>query len=355
MAEEQDISQKTEEPTPRKLEEALEKGQVVSSRELTHFCVLIMFTLVILWGSANLFSYAANSLKAFIISPEQMIIGDNGIEIMKLLKQLIANFLLILAIPVLLFIGAIILSNFIQHGIIFAPKAIRFDLSKISLSKGMERLFSLKAVVELLKAIIKFTVIIFAIYFAIHSELGHLQVVHSFAIQEINLEILHILKKLLIAVCIVMGFVGLLDFFYQRYEYLKSMRMTRQEVKDEFKQTEGSPEIKAKLKSLRAARSKKRMMAAVPTADVVITNPTHYAVALKYDVDSMHAPQVVAKGKDHLALKIRTVAKENAIPIVENPPLARALFESTEIDDFIPYEHYRNVAQIISYVMKFKK
>jgi len=161
--------------------------------------------------------------------------------------------------------------------------------------------------------------------------------------------------KVVIAVLSVMTIVTLIDVLYQRYQHLKEMRMTKQQVKDEHKQSEGDPMIKGRLRQIRAERARKRMMAAVPEADVVITNPTHFAVALKYDQATMAAPKLLAKGVDNLAFKIREVAEENDIPIVENPPVARALHAAVDIDQEIPPEHYKAVAEIIGYVMNLKR
>jgi len=160
--------------------------------------------------------------------------------------------------------------------------------------------------------------------------------------------------KLMIAVLAVMSAIAGLDWLYQRFDFTKQQRMTRQEIKDEFKQTEGDPMVKARLRQIRMERARQRMMAAVPEADVVITNPTHYAVAMKYEVDSMGAPKVVAKGVDHLALRIRELAKEHDVPVMENPPLARALCAAVEIDQEVPPEHYKAVAEIIAYVFRLQ-
>ena len=151
-----------------------------------------------------------------------------------------------------------------------------------------------------------------------------------------------------------MVLVALLDFQYQKYEHKKNLRMSKQDIKDEGKQTDGDPMVKARLRSLRLERGRQRMMQAVPEADVVITNPTHFAVALQYDATSMDAPKLVAKGQDHLAMRIREIARDNGVPVVENPPVARALYASVEIDQEVPGEHYKAVAEVIGYVMKLK-
>lgn len=355
MPEEQDLSQKTEEPTPRRLEEALKKGQVISSKEVSNFIILVAFTLVVLLLAKILFQYSSKKLAFYVTQPHQMITGDSSIELLALAKKLIFDFFTILAIPLIVIIAAIIFSNFIQHGFIFAPEALTFDWSKISPLKGIKRLFSAKSVMELVKAIIKFAVISISIYLSIKREFIEIEILHSFDLAAIMNEILRLVAKMLMIISIVMFFIAVIDYLFQRHEYLKNLRMSREEIKEEYKQTEGSPEIKSKLKALRQKRSKERMIAEVPTADVVITNPTHYSVALKYNHDSMSAPKVIAKGKDLIALKIREIAVNNFIPIIENPKLARSLFASTKINDFIPYEHYKAVAEIMAYVMRRKK
>ena len=161
-------------------------------------------------------------------------------------------------------------------------------------------------------------------------------------------------RRMLIGICIIMFFIAIFDYLYQRYEYLKSLRMSKQEVRDEYKQQEGDPQVKQRLRQIRMERARKRMMAAVPTADVIVTNPTHYSVALKYDQATMRAPKVVAKGLDNIAMRIREVAKEHDIPLYENPPLAQALYATVDIDREIPAEHYKAVAEVISYVYRIK-
>jgi flagellar biosynthetic protein FlhB len=159
---------------------------------------------------------------------------------------------------------------------------------------------------------------------------------------------------MMVGICIVMFVIMIADYLYQRYEYMRSLRMSKQEIKDEYRQQEGDPQIKQRIRQIRVERARKRMIAAVPTADVIITNPTHYSVALKYDADKMRAPSVVAKGLDNIALKIREVAKEHNIPLFENAPLARALYATVDIDKEIPAEHYKAVAEIISYVYRLR-
>ena len=219
---------------------------------------------------------------------------------------------------------------------------------------GAKRLFSLKSVVEFLKGVAKITIVgAIATMLMLPSFEGLDQIVRMEIGGAANL--LHALvSKLLFGVLAVVTIIAAIDFLYQRFEHMKQMRMSRQEIKDEYKQTEGDPVIKQRLRQVRQERARQRTMAAVPDASVIITNPTHFAVALKYELDDMEAPVLIAKGQDFLALKIREVAEEHDIPIVENPPVARALYANVEVDQEIPQEHFKAVAEIIGYVFRLK-
>ena len=213
----------------------------------------------------------------------------------------------------------------------------------------------MKALAEFTKGILKLSLVAFIAFIFVAPELTDLELIMTYDM----MTILELLQRqtlsLLSGVVAVMAVIAGLDFAYQKYNHAKDLRMSKQEIKDENKQSEGDPMIKSRLRSLRLQRSRQRMMQAVPSADVIVTNPTHYAVALRYKQDEDQAPLVLAMGVDTLALKIREIANENEIPIVENPPLARALYASCELDEQIPFEHYRAVAEIIGYVMRLKR
>jgi flagellar biosynthetic protein FlhB len=219
---------------------------------------------------------------------------------------------------------------------------------------GAKRLFSLKSVVELLKGIVKIALVAAIAYMLISPQIEEIEKYVQMDPLESFDELYFLVIKLFVGVVAVLAVLALADFLYQRYEFMKQMRMSIQEIRDEHKQSEGDPMIKSRLRQIRMERARARIMASVPQADVVITNPTHYSVALKYDLDSMGAPVVVAKGVDDVAFRIREVANENDIPIVPNPPLARALFDTVEIDQEIPDDHYKAVAEVISFVFKLK-
>jgi flagellar biosynthetic protein FlhB len=228
------------------------------------------------------------------------------------------------------------------------------DLNKINPMTGFGRMFSLQSVVELLKSIAKLTVVGVICYIALKPHVIELESLPSMDLMAVLAFLHRILIRLVMAIVLAIVVIAAADWFYQRFSYMKKLRMTKQEIKDENKQTEGDPMVKSRLRALRIQRARNRMMAAIPKADVVVTNPTHYACALKYDADTMNAPTLVAKGQNLIALRIREIAQENDVPVVENPPLARALYASVDLDREIPPEHYKAVAEVISYVMRLK-
>jgi flagellar biosynthetic protein FlhB len=353
MAEEKDSSQKTEEPTPRRIEEALKRGQVAFSRELTNFIMLILITLFIVWIFPNVITKANLQLGNYINQPHNFVEDIQGGDVIKLAISIVSDFGVILIVPFLISIVGAIFSSFIQNGFVYSPEAIMPSLQKISPLNGLKRLFSLRAIIDFIKGLLKLSLVGIAAYLVIRPELDTLEFLHQLDFNSMLVVLLQLISKMFIVICVVMGFIAVVDIIYERFQHHKNLMMTKEEVKEEMRQSEGNPEIKAKLRAVRLERIKKRMIAQVPKADVIITNPTHFAVALKYDKKSMPAPQVIAKGQDYLALKIREIAKKNKVPIVENPPLARALFDSVEVDEYVPFEHYKAVAEIIVKIMKF--
>jgi flagellar biosynthetic protein FlhB len=249
---------------------------------------------------------------------------------------------------------AAVLGNVVQHAPVFSAERMKPKFSKISPLKGFKRIFGTMAFVNFGKGLAKLSVVGLVTFFIIWPQRDLLLGVMAQDISGFFPFVLQFCIEMMGAIVAVLAFIAVLDFIYQRYDYTKRQRMTKQEVKDEHKQTEGDPAIRAKLRQIRMERGRQRMMAQVPNASVVITNPTHFAVALSYESDAMSAPICVAKGADVIAHRIREVAKENDVPIVENPPLARALYQSVDIDDEVPAIHYKAVAQVIGYVMRLK-
>lgn len=347
-----DSSQKTEEPTAKKLRDARDRGQVASSREINHWFMLLAATILLLVLAPSMMGNLARTMTKFIERPEALPADPAGLYTMFSETLSEVGFALLPATAV--FVLAALASGLMQNGFLASLDRIQPKLEKISIAKGFGRLFSLKAVIELLKGIVKIAIVgAVAIIIIVPEFKGMDELVTLPAIVFLG-ELQSISVRLVIAILTVMTVIAALDVLYQRFEHTKSMRMSRHEIKEELKQTEGDPHVKAKMRQIRMERARKRMMAAVPGADVVITNPTHYAVALAYKPDDMAVPRLVAKGADLVAQRIRKVAEENDIAIVENPPLARALFAGVDIDGEVPEEHYKAVAEIISYVFRLK-
>ena len=354
MAQDEDDAQRTEEPTQKRLDEAEKQGQVIFSREITSFLIMVAMTWVVGGMAGTMFKKSHASLRFYVDHFVEF--STDRASLHAIFAQALTDGFVILLIPALSIIVVVFFSSIMQNqGFKFTPSAIMPKMERISISKGLGRLFSSKSIVEFLKGLVKIGIVSWVVVIAVSPQLPNVYQSHMLDTLGILALLSQILTRMLIGVCIALFFIAVLDYLYQRLMFYKQLRMTRHEVKEEMKQTEGNPEIKAKLRSIRMNRARKRMMAAVPQADVVITNPTHFSIALRYDPATMQAPIVVAKGIDEIALIIREVAKEHDIPLFENPPLARALFDSAEIDKEIPVAHYQAVAEVISYVFNLKK
>lgn len=352
MAEDQDESSKTEEPTEKKLSEAREKGNVPRSQEVNHLFALAGALAVLAVILPAVVPGLTRDLAAYLEHAHAVSMDAGGA--VALFRQLIRDLALVLAIPLAVMMVAGIVASYVQMGWLWSTEQLKFDLDKLNPITGFKRMVSLRSVVEFLKGIAKLLVagLIPALLFIpiFEGAEGYAGMPLAAMLDLIT----QTAVKMVAAVVAVMLLIALADFAYQRFDYMKRMRMTRQEVKDEFKQQEGDPIIKGRIRTLRMQRARQRMMAAVPKATVVVTNPTHYAVAMRYVPSEMPAPVVVAKGTDALAQRIRAIAEEHEVPIVENPPLARALHRAVEVDQEIPPEHYRAVAEVISYVFRLK-
>ncbi len=348
--EQADDAQKTEEPTAKRLEQSRKKGEVALSREVNNWVMIFAATILIATMSTSVLGDLKELLKAYIEHSHDFPSMPGGLHIV--LGEGVKSVFIIMAMPLMLLMAAAFLSPFIQIGPLFAPEAIKPSLSKVSPIKGLKRLFSKRSLMEFLKGVLKLSivgaigVIIVSPYFDRFEHLIDMPVGQF--MDELKMLVVRVLSGILVVLIV----VAVIDLVFQRMEHHKKMRMTKQEVKDEFKQAEGDPHVKAKLRQLRSEKARQRMIQAVPEADVVITNPTHFSIALKYKPDEMTAPLCVAKGMDELALRIREVAKEHQVEIVENVPLARALYDTMEVNDSIPGEHFKAVAEVISYVFK---
>lgn len=350
---EEDDSSKTEEPTGKRLEKAREEGNVPISQEAKSLLMLLGGLTAVGMFAPKVAGDIRRILEPFVARPHELPTDFNG------LRALITGTLLdvgvALLFPVSILVGLAVLSVYLQVGFVYSPKRAAPSLSKLNIIKGLQQFLSPKRLIELLKSFAKLGLIGGALALVVWPRLDWLPLLPGMEIEAMLIKTRTIIIILVATIVGVMLAVAAADMFWVRYQNHKKLKMTKQEVKDEHKQAEGDPQVKSRIRAIRMERLRKRMMAAVPTADVVITNPTHFAVALSYKIDEMAAPKVVAKGADLIAKKIREIAEEHKVPLVENPPLARALFASVEVDQFIPPEHYKPVAEVISYVMKLKK
>jgi len=352
MADEDQGQERTEQATPKRREEAREKGQVAVSREVASAVILGASLIYFYFGSGRFMEGITEIMKtAFRDSGHVLLTQQNiqGLALTFVYKMFLLIFPLLLAVFVAGF-----LANVLQVGFVFSWEAVQPKLSKIDPIKGMKRLFSLRSLVELVKSLLKITVVGIIAYLMIARELPGLLPLADQSAWGMLVFIGRISFRIMMMTCFVLLILALLDYLYQRWEFEKSIRMSRQDIKEEFKHSEGDPLVKSRIKRLQRDIARKRMMAGVPKADVVITNPTHLAVAVRYDQDNMNAPVVVAKGAGYVAEKIRKIAEKNQIPIVENKPVARVLYKIANVGDTIPADLYRAVAEILAYVYRLK-
>lgn len=349
MAEEDD-SEKTEEPSDRKLAKGKEKGQVASSQEVKSWAILLGGTAGLIILAPFMTSNIRETILPFLESPHAIPTDAGHLRMM--LANLSQDIGLILAPIMGLLVVIALVSNVGQSGLIFATEKVMPDIEKISIIKGAKRLASSRAVVEFLKGISKLLVVGAVSFFMVLPLLGDLTMLPSMDINISVDRIRDIAVILGIGTVSVMTVIAALDFAYQKHMFLKQMRMSKHEVKEEQKQTDGDPQIKARIRKVRMERAQQRMMAAVPDADVVITNPTHYAVALSYNLEDSPAPCVLVKGIRKRALRIKELAIENDIPTIEDRPLARALYDSVPEQQEIPEELYPAVAAILAEVYR---
>jgi flagellar biosynthetic protein FlhB len=352
MAEDPDDGQKTEEPSQRRLDEARSKGQVASSREVNHALMLGAGALLIGVLGPGVAGDVAAALRRLLEQAHQTRLSAAELEsgLIALLAQL-GGALLPAA---LLLVGAAIAGGLLQHGLIFsaAPLAPKFE--RLSPVAGVRRLFSLRSLIEFGKGVAKITLVGAAAVALLWPAGAKIARAAELDLGPLLGLVRDLALRLLAGAALLVGLIALPDLLYQRFEHRKRLRMSRRDLHDEFKQTEGDPTIKARLRNLRLERARRRMMAEVPKATVVVTNPTHIAIALRYDGAAMSAPTVVAKGLGGLAERIRAVARTHAVPVVRNAPLARALHAGVELGAEVPPAHYRAVAEVIGYVMRLR-
>lgn len=350
MAEDQDESSKTEEPTPKRIADAEKRGDLLQSSEVSHFFMLAGGLGAIIIIATVTGPQLGGRLAGLIDHGWQIPLdGQAGTN---LLREFAVDMVTALGLPLLLLIVTAIGAHAVQHKIQFSGEKLKPELSKLSPMKGLERIFSRRGLIEFVKGVAKIVAVGAGATMAAMPTFAALVNTPAFELGALSGLVLESIIRLFGGALGVLAVIAGGDYVFQRFERLRRLRMTQQEIKDEHKDTEGDPAIKGRQRQLQRERSRRRMMAAVPTADVIITNPTHYAVALKYDGAAMAAPVVVAKGVDAVAARIRAVAEEASVPLFENPPLARALYASVDIDEEVPPEHYRAVAEVIGFILR---
>lgn len=342
--------EKTEQPSSRKREQARQDGSFAVSKELSSFFVVLGGLTILYFSGVWMITSAADFMKrSFALRPAELTVRDIG----GLFQDVSYRFLLIIA-PVLFIpvIGA--LSYAMQNGFAFTGKGITPQFSKLNPIAGVKKLFSLNSVVELVKSLAKISVLSYVVYTVISKEWSTLPFLMDMDAITSMTYIGRVSFRIMTKTAWVLAVIAVLDYVYQRWSFEKSLKMTKEEIKEEMKELEGDPIVKARIKSIQREMARKRMMQDVPKSDVVVTNPTHIAVALKYDRENSGAPVVVAKGAGHIAEKIKEIARKHGIPVVENKPIARNLFRYVEIGAEIPVTLYKAVAEILAYVYRLK-
>ena len=346
--------EKTEKATPKKRQDARKKGQVLKSQDVSAAILLLILFLFLFFIAPSMFKGIMSFLTQAL--HRNLLIETLSVEtVMKMYTDAIQEMdwivLPIMVIAMVAGIGA----NYLQFGLLFTTETLKFDLKKMDPIKGIKKIISVRAIINLIKSLLKVSllgIVTFAIIWIYLEEVLEL----AFKSPWESLTTVAYLSGLMgIAAAIMLLLISILDYFYERYEYEKNLKMSKQDIKDEHKNAEGDPLIKSKIKQRQREMAMRRMMQEVPHADVVITNPTHFAIALKYDETSMDAPRVIAKGTDFVAQKIKLIAKEHDVVMVENRPLARAMYDQVEIGDQVPEEFFKAVAEILAYVYRIKR
>ena len=345
-----DEEEKTEEPTSKKIEDAKKEGNVSKSMEVTGAAVLFFGSVYLLFFS----SFSTMEIKKLMMFSYGFIGQELDASVFYAITYSVVMTLLKALAPLFILIVVLVLaSNFTQFGLVAVP--LKFDLQKLDPIKGMGNIFGLKKLIEAFKLTLKLIVIItvMCVLFLLTNK-KFLEMMNQETAATIS-SMLELAVYFIFTILLIIIIFAIIDFYFSRHYYMKSLRMSKQEIKDEYKNMEGDPQVKGRIRRIQMQMAQKRMMSSVPDADVVITNPTHYAVALKYNNKTDSAPKIIAKGIDFLALKIKDVAKENKIPIIENPALARSLYDQIDVDRAIPSEFYKAMAEIFSYVYELKR
>ncbi|MBF0226118.1 MAG: flagellar biosynthesis protein FlhB [Desulfobacterales bacterium] len=346
------FEEKTEEPTARKLEKSRSEGQVAKSTEIASVSVLLIAIAFLYYFGSFFYDASIEVMRHFLTFNN--IPDFTPAYCFDLFYRVMKHFSLFF----LSFSGALLLTalvtNIYQVGFTISYKAIEPKLSKISVISGLKRLFSLRTLIELIKSLTKLLITGLVVYIALKNEMNNIIHLYDQDISNILIYLLSISFRIFMWVTLIMILVAILDLVYQKWQFNKDMKMTKQEIKEEFKQSEGDPLVKSRIRSIQLQAARRRMMQSVPEADVVVTNPVHLAIAIKYNPFAMEAPKILAKGAGLIAERIKQIATENNVPIVENKELAQNLYKLVEIGDEIPSNLYLAVAEILAYVYKLK-
>lgn len=349
----EDKESKTEEPTAHRLSEAREKGDVAQSRDLSSFVVFTAFSLGLYFLAGDFLHDLLQLIRSYFDFKTNRI--ETVPEFLALMKQVVVSVVWLL-LPLLSIIMVAGISAYVgQFGWLFTTEKLAPKFEKINPLPGFKRIFSANTVVELVKAVAKVSILGLVFYFILRDEMETIVTIGAQPVTQIFIYLGELIARLFVALVIMLAVFGAADFAYQKWRYFENMKMSKDEVKDEMKQREGDPHMKSRIRQAQRERARKRMMDKVPEADVVVTNPTHVAVALKYDRGKMRAPVVVAKGAGFIALKIKELAMKSQVPILEKRDLARYLYKNVEVGEPIPENLYNAVAEVLAYVLRLKK
>lgn len=353
MAENENGTDRSEEATPERVKQSKEKGQVARSKELATASVLISAAFALsIFGDRLAYELSVMMKRAFtfersaIFSPEQMWLHLSG-SVTGLAMPMFTILLMLFVVS--------ILGSSLLGGILFSSQAMMPKFNRMSPAAGLKRMFGMQSWVELLKSILKVLVVVGVAWWILGSTFEHILHLSVTPLPMSVFEALDMLSWMFITLCCSLLLIVAIDVPYQIYKHNEELKMTKQEVKDEFRNSEGKPEVKQRIRQLQYDASQRKMMGDVPDADVIVTNPTHYSVALKYEQDGTRAPYVVAKGVDFMALKIREVAREYEVPVMQSPPLCRAIYHTTEINEEVPEELFVAIAQVLAYIYQLEQ
>ena len=346
--------EKTEQATPKRKQDERKKGNIFLSKEVVTIVTLLLSFYSLKFLMPNMLETISQFIQKYIaLGVTQIELTSND------MPDLFIDCCIVFAATAMPILVISVLGNVIitmaQTKLLVSPKAFAFKMEKLNPLKGLKKMVSLRSLVELFKSLLKIMLLIYIIYSVVIDEIGVLPKLMYMQPMEVMVYTGDVIMQIALKCGIAFIFLGAGDYLYQWWEYRKNMRMSKQDIKDEYKQMEGDPKVKGQIRAIQQQMARQRMMQNVPDADVVIRNPTHYAVAIKYDRENHHAPMVVAKGANEVALRIIAIAEENGVHVTENRPLARALFETVEIDSAIPSEHYQAIAEILAFIYSLKK